>query len=360
MVRIFSIMKNLRRSYFNEKSYYNTCITEIISIDTTKKTFYICRDDSNHNFDLMHAELKYLTYKTGGLTYFWDIASDTDINTEGLSCPEEGKPVSGIKNPQKQYLCDRGSFREAKEIEIVVGLGCTPHTYGKFEILKGTKSYLMCDSLFEGDTTYFYWDVSPEKNQGTMTDPRDSSVYKTIIMDTLTWMAENLNYADSVNYPSMRKHNWCYNNQIDSCKIHGRLYTWSAAIDSVYWSTQGITCGHTSKSKYFRCGLPERVQGICPVGWHLPYSNEWIQLLDWLEKINTEFGRSGFFTGHDGIYFSTYAHFANIHYETYFWTSTDVPSTPYDVMMLQTSPISTKLVSSESVNAISVRCVKDY
>ena len=269
--------------YFNEKSYYNTCITEIISIDTTQKTFYICRDDSNHNFDLMHAELKYLTYKTGGLTYFWNIASDTEINTEGLSCSEEGKLVSGIKNPQKQYLCDRGSFREAKEIEIAVGLGCTPHTYGKFEILKGTKSYLMCDSLFEGDTTYFYWDVSPEKNQGTMTDPRDNTIYKTINIGTQTWMAENLNFADSTKFPSILNRNSCEEDTLDNCEIYGRLYTWSAAIDSVYWSSKGITCGYTPE-KDSSCELSETVQGICPKDWHIPSVKEWDTLYEWMTK----------------------------------------------------------------------------
>jgi uncharacterized protein (TIGR02145 family) len=325
------------------------CEDSVTIVDTTTKTPYICT---------------YPFMDFGGSTHgHWAQASEGDLELFPTLCTYDsyGRIFQGKNN---YYICDKirpkiFTFRKATSDELEEK--CSIYNYGQYKTFKDSKAIAKCDvSESNAETQFYDWNFANDKNQGTMTDPRDSSVYKTIVMDTLTWMAENLNYADSVNYPSMRKHNWCYNNQIDSCKIHGRLYTWSAAIDSVYWSTQGITCGHTSKSKYFRCGLPERVQGICPVGWHLPNSNEWIQLLDWLEKINTEFGRSGFFTGHDGIYFSTYAHFANIHYETYFWTSTDVPSTPYDVMMLQTSPISTKLVSSESVNAISVRCVKDY
>ena len=82
-----------------------------------------------------------------------------------------------------------------------------------------------------------------------------------------------------------------------------------------------------------------------------------------MEKINIEFYRSGFSTDHTGIYFSTsksYALFTNIENWTYFWSSTDVETTNYeDVMMLQTSSYSTKLESSQSNDADSVRCVKD-
>ena len=73
-----------------------------------------------------------------------------------------------------------------------------------------------------------------------MIDERDGHEYKTIGIKSQMWMAENLNYADSIGYPSMIGRNWCYNNELDSCAKFGRLYTWSATIDSVDWSKQGI------------------------------------------------------------------------------------------------------------------------
>ena len=337
----------------NKYGEYVVCEDSVTIVDTTTKSPYICT-------------YPFMYLGDGSIHGHWMLASEGDLELFPTLCTYDtyGRIFSGKNN---YYICDKISpkkftFRKATSDELEEK--CSIYNYGKYKTFKGSKAIAKCDVAESNAEIQFYdWTFANDKNQGTMTDPRDSSVYKTIIMDTLTWMAENLNYADSVNYPSMRKHNWCYNNQIDSCKIHGRLYTWSAAIDSVYWSTQGITCGYTNNSKHTPCGLPERVQGICPAGWHLPNSNEWNQLLEWLEKINIEFYRSGFSTDHTGIYFSTsksYALFTNIENWTYFWSSTDVETTNYeDVMMLQTSSYSTKLESSQSNDAVSVRCVKD-
>ena len=93
------------------------------------------------------------------------------------------------------------------------------------------------------------------------------------------WMAENLNYADSVNYPSMISRNWCAEDA-DSCAKYGRYYTWSAAIDSVYWfDAKGIKCGYETDREEYQCSLPNRVQGICMEGWHLPNKEEWDELI---------------------------------------------------------------------------------
>jgi len=106
--------------------------------------------------------------------------------------------------------------------------------------------------------------------QGVFTDKRDGKQYKYTVIGNQTWMAENLNYSDSINYPSMLERNWCYNNNLDNCAKFGRLYTWSAAMDSVgTFSSNGKGCGNGDT-----CSPTIPVRGICPEGWHLPTRTE--------------------------------------------------------------------------------------
>ena len=67
---------------------------------------------------------------------------------------------------------------------------------------------------------------------GEMTDERDGHVYKTVKIGEQIWMAENLNYAYPKQDSSSDSVSWCYNNEPDSCAKYGRLYLWSAAMDS--------------------------------------------------------------------------------------------------------------------------------
>ncbi|MBR2090325.1 MAG: fibrobacter succinogenes major paralogous domain-containing protein [Fibrobacter sp.] len=115
------------------------------------------------------------------------------------------------------------------------------------------------------------WDVpkearlNPEITYGTMTDSRDGKTYKTVKIGNQTWMAENLNYSDSVTTTSLIDESWCYNDVAANCDVAGRLYSWWAAID---YDKTG--CGN---GPICLTSLP--VRGICPEGWHLPDSTEW-------------------------------------------------------------------------------------
>ena len=135
------------------------------------------------------------------------------------------------------------------------------------------------------DSTGWSWDVpkeaclNPNIKYDTMIDPRDKQVYKIVkitVKDknySQVWMAENLNYADSVKTPSLKGQNWCYNNDEKNCKVSGRYYSWAAAIDSVALakdSKNPLNCGYGKT-----CGINRGVQGICPDGWHLPTLHEW-------------------------------------------------------------------------------------
>lgn len=86
-------------------------------------------------------------------------------------------------------------------------------------------------------------------------------------------MAQNLNfrYVQSEDSSS-----FCYNNDGSMCKKYGRLYTLTAALDSVgIYSTTSKGCGFTRN-----CVLDSVVvRGICPKGWHMPSHADWDTLV---------------------------------------------------------------------------------
>ena len=115
--------------------------------------------------------------------------------------------------------------------------------------------------------------LNPEIEYDSIVDARDGQIYKTVKIGNQVWMAQNLNYADSVQMPSLKGKSWCYNNDPEKCAIGGRLYTWAAAIDSVKLATDKdnpVDCGNGTL-----CGLIGPLQGVCPDGWHLPSQKEW-------------------------------------------------------------------------------------
>ena len=100
-----------------------------------------------------------------------------------------------------------------------------------------------------------------------MTDPRDGRRYRVTTIGKQTWMAENLNYSDSVATPNLKGRSGC-SEKAEECEKTGRLYYWNAVVDV--------------PADYDRATLPETicapVQGICPAGWHVPMIEEWSQL----------------------------------------------------------------------------------
>ena len=138
----------------------------------------------------------------------------------------------------------------------------------------------------------FDWELSrdsylnPNINYDSIVDSRDGQVYKTVKIGDQVWMAQNLNYSDSVKTPSLKGSSWCrkiiYRNgtaifldDSKSCAVAGRLYTWAAAIDSVSLVNDPknpLDCG---MGKSCRFELPEPIRGICPEGFHLPTDDEW-------------------------------------------------------------------------------------
>ncbi len=115
------------------------------------------------------------------------------------------------------------------------------------------------------------WQCGNGKIVMQFTDSRDGKSYKAVKIGTQTWMAENLNYAYTQKTAKLDSSSFCYDNDPANCEMYGRLYTWSAAIDSAtVLSEGGKDCGDG-----VTCSASGTVRGVCPEGWHLPDTTEW-------------------------------------------------------------------------------------
>jgi uncharacterized protein (TIGR02145 family) len=108
---------------------------------------------------------------------------------------------------------------------------------------------------------------NPAKTYGTMTD-QQGNVYRTIVIGTQEWMAENLkttiyrngdaiaNVTDNSQWANLTTGAWCYynNNSQYNCP-YGKMYNWYAVADS---------------------------RNVCPTGWHVPTDAEWTTLTSFL------------------------------------------------------------------------------
>lgn len=109
----------------------------------------------------------------------------------------------------------------------------------------------------------------------------DGNVYNTVAIGNQCWMKENLKttkYANGTAIPlvnnvstwdalteTSKAYCW-YNDDIANKATYGALYTWAAAMNGAASTTNN----------------PSGIQGVCPMGWHLPSDAEWTQLTTYL------------------------------------------------------------------------------
>ncbi|QQS03190.1 MAG: hypothetical protein IPK50_12815 [Fibrobacterota bacterium] len=98
------------------------------------------------------------------------------------------------------------------------------------------------------DESGFAW--NPAISYGTLCDARDGQVYRTVVIGSQTWMAQNLNYAGSAQEGET---GLCVSELPDYCKQYGRQY---------------------KDADMNRSDL-----SLCPRGWHVPDDAEWDRLV---------------------------------------------------------------------------------
>ncbi len=242
------------------------------------------------------------------------------------------------------------------------------------------------EAISSSSVSISYSSVILSGGEGTLKDSRDNQVYKTVTIGTQTWMAENLNYAYKGKTSTFDSSSFCYDDDPTNCSKYGRLYLWSAAMDSAgTWSTNGKGCG---KGKFCLPTYP--VRGVCPEGWHLPTVEDFRILsrgtgATWDERnfyyidagkyLKSTSGWNDNGNGTDAYGFSALpagiglqgGPFQQLGYMANFWSATRVIESNVDdfysdaafVMTLGQSSDHAFLPSQHMYFASSVRCLKD-
>jgi hypothetical protein len=163
----------------------------------------------------------------------------------------------------------------------------------------------------------------------------EGNSYKTAVIDTQTWMIENLRVT--TNKAGKTIESFVSSDSASPAVNLGRLYSWETAMDS---SIEGGS------------------QGICPDGWHIPTDKEWSALSNFIEnspdrRIDTIINPlnlvyAGFYNGS----------LQNVGLSASFWTSTKANDNAWKRYFHKNLSKSFRYHEKQT-NAISVRCVKN-
>ena len=283
---------------------------------------------------------------------YWEnaygLGSCTDANEGNVKQDTNGLS----KNYKAYYACDSSVWRPASRVEIKLNKACVDKTEGD------TMTYVSKWTCRSGVWT---WDTD-KINKGSFT--YGGQTYKTVAVGFQVWMAENLNYADSLALPNLKGRSSCYGDSPDSCAKYGRLYTWTGAmnLDSSYVATLASAV----------IKIPH--QGVCPAGWHIPTDDEWDELAEAVggassagTKLKSKAGWNGSGNGTDDYGFSVlpagyrYSNgdFIYAGYYADFWSATEDGANNAYIRYLNFSLAYMYSGIDYKSYAFSVRCVQD-
>lgn len=240
-------------------------------------------------------------------------------------------------------------------------------------------------------TEYLNKDKLVDGSYGEYLDVRDGQVYKVVriqqkfsdndVIDQV-WLAQNLNYAYKGRTASLDSSSFCLNGIADSCARYGRLYLWSAAMDSAGIAGGKATqCGvGQNEAGYTRvqCSVKDTVQGVCPQGFHLPLTNDFYQLYratgGYYEagknnriRLLWDLGDSGYKKEGADVYGLSImpggsrdddGFYSNSHTTAIFWSSShSVPYSEIYILRVKIQLESTSVIVART--SYSVRCIRD-
>lgn len=179
--------------------------------------------------------------------------------------------------------------------------------------------------------------IIQKPNKSSFKDARDGQVYEIVKLGDQWWMAENFNYdADEGCYS--------YDESIEERDAYGKLYSFEAAVKN------------------------------CPIGWHLPSDEEWIELELYLGLPESEIykvndrgrigdylkfdGWTGFDITYGGYRNSGYDYNGHVGWEAHFWTST-ITNEGYVVRVISELKSGIARVNAKFHGGSSVRYIKN-
>ena len=173
---------------------------------------------------------------------------------------------------------------------------------------------------------------SAELRANFFTDSRDQQTYKTVDIGGRVWMAENLNYQESLNNIVDPDRSWsgCFNNNDDYCEKQGRLYQWNVAMKA------------------------------CPNGWELPSKADFDSLfaaVGGLENAADSLKSRGFISEIQGGYYYM-EYFSFFENYAYFWTRDEVRGSNARCVMFEKGRSSASFDETYENFALSVRCIQ--
>ena len=205
---------------------------------------------------------------------------DVFCNDEKIGELSNGKDADCILSPKHPPKTDTMLVicNDAVAGEILNGKNCNVEDEGVYVAMKcEEEEKVKLPKAMCGTTAY-----DPAENECSngilylnFTDARDGKKYKGVSIGEQIWMTENLNYSGLPD-TALGK---CYAEGVDkvlpdsiarNCAKYGRLYNWATAmgIDSSY-NHKGYTGA-------------EKKKDICPAGWHVPSSDEWLILTNFI------------------------------------------------------------------------------
>jgi uncharacterized protein (TIGR02145 family) len=208
---------------------------------------------------------------------------------------------------------------------------------------------------------------NPDLIYGSMTD-QEGNVYKTIVIGTQEWMAENLSTSvyrngdviatglSTSQWTNIVQGAWAYfqNDASKNCPF-GKLYNWYACVDA---------------------------RELCPTGWHVPTDADWTVLSDYLggEAIaggkmktlgmsdsatglwsapNSGATNSSGFSGIPGGYRMLQGPYSNLEFIGYYWSSSDFVTLSAYYRYIIYDDVDLTRATGGKGNGFSVRCVRN-